>query len=102
MSRITFTASLAGAALALAFGFQQAVLAAPGVPGGQHPSIEPGPEPKPFPTVKPGHEAPFFEHWETVPPRPGRAPAARPAPRGRAVQPAPRPAHRPAPHRPGR
>ena len=50
----------------------------------------------------PGNEAPFFEYWENVPPRHGHAPAARPAPKARAVHPAPEPAHRPAPTRPGR
>ncbi|MBO4296547.1 MAG: hypothetical protein J5863_07305 [Desulfovibrio sp.] len=102
MSRITFTAALASAALALVFGFQQAVQAAPAAPGEPQPGMEPGPEPKPVHFVKPGQEAPFFEHWETVPPRSGRAPAARPAPRSRVVQPVPAPAHRPDPHSPGR
>ena len=102
MSRITFTAALAGAALALAFGFQQAVQAAPAVPGEPQPGKEPGPEPDPITFVKPGNEAPFFQHWETVPPRSGRAPAARTAPRARAVQPAPAQAQRPAPPKPGR
>ena len=101
MFRITFTAALAGVALTLAFGFQQAVQAEPAAPGESHPNIEPGPEPKPVHFVKPGHEAPFFEHWETVPPRSGHAPAARPAPRARAVQPVPAPVHRPDPYRPG-
>ncbi len=102
MSRIAFTAALAGAALALAFGFQQAVQATPPAPSEAHQGIEPGPDPKPYPKVEPGHEAPFFEHWETVPPRSTRAPAARHAPRARAVQPAPAPVQRPAPQGAGR